>query len=148
VGVLLTTEEVAELVDVKPVQLRVWLAEGKFKPCTTMKSPSSLGAPAARYLFDEEDVRRLAEFVRKQSQGKRKPVQSERFVDDGTLTDFTVTQIASLWQLSPDTIQRMFQDEPDVVTLGDKNPRGKRRRVTLRIPRAVMERVKRRRSNR
>jgi hypothetical protein len=71
----------------------------------------------------------------------------ETFVDNGRQTDFTVAQIASLWQLSTDTIQRLFQDEPGVVTLGNKNPRGKRKRVTLRIPRAVMERVKKRRSN-
>jgi hypothetical protein len=35
-------------------------------------------------------------------------------VDDGRQTDFTVAQIASLWQLSTDTIQRLFQDEPGV----------------------------------
>jgi hypothetical protein len=58
-----------------------------------------------------------------------------------------VSQVASLWRLSRDTIQRLFQDEAGVVVLGDSNPRGKRRRITLRIPRAVMERVKKRRSN-
>jgi hypothetical protein len=70
------------------------------------------------------------------------------FVDDGKQETFTVAQIASLWQLSPDTIQRWFEDEPGVVTSGKKNPRGKRKRITLRIPRAVMERVKKRQSNR
>jgi predicted DNA binding CopG/RHH family protein len=68
-------------------------------------------------------------------------------VDDGTLDKFTVAQIASMWQLSTDTIQRWFEDEPGVIASGEKNPRGKRKRVTLRIPRAVMERVKKRRSN-
>ncbi len=72
---------------------------------------------------------------------------NEPFVDDGKQSDFTVAQIASIWQLSTDTIQRLVQDEPGVITLGNKNPRGKRKRVTLRIPREVMERVKRRRSN-
>jgi predicted DNA binding CopG/RHH family protein len=52
-----------------------------------------------------------------------------------------------MWQLSTDTVQRIFQDEPGVVALGNKNPRGKRKRITLRIPRAVMERVKKTRSN-
>jgi len=78
---------------------------------------------------------------------KRTPAKKDSFVDDGRQETFTVAQVASLWHLSPDTIQRLFHDEPGVVTLGDKNPRGKRRRVTLRIPRAVMDRVKKRRSN-
>jgi hypothetical protein len=79
---------------------------------------------------------------------KRKPTKSEPFVDNGKQETFTVAQIASLWQLSADTIQRWFEDEPGVVTSGNKNPRGKRKRITLRIPRAVMERVKKRQSNR
>ena len=79
---------------------------------------------------------------------KRKPAKDETFVDDGKQETFTVAQIASLWQLSTDTIQRWFEDEPGVVTSGNKNPRGKRKRITLRIPRAVMERVKKRQSNR
>lgn len=78
---------------------------------------------------------------------KRMPANKDSFVDDGKQDTFTVAQIASLWNLSRDTIQRLFQDEPGVVVLGDKNPRGKRRRVTLRVPRAVMDRVKKRRSN-
>ena len=79
--------------------------------------------------------------------GKRKATKSEPFVDEGKQETFTVAQIASLWQLSTDTIQRWFEDEPGVVTSGNKNPRGKRKRVTLRIPREVMQRVKRRMAN-
>src|SRR5277367_3442310 len=78
---------------------------------------------------------------------KRKASKSEPFVDDGKQETLTVAQIASLWQLSTDTIQRWFEDEPGVVASGNKNPRGKRKRVTLRIPREVMERVKRRMAN-
>jgi hypothetical protein len=77
---------------------------------------------------------------------KRKASKEEPFVDDGQDV-FTVAQIASLWQLSTDTIQRWFEDEPGVITSGDKNPRGKRKRITLRIPRSVMECVKRKRAN-
>ena len=76
-----------------------------------------------------------------------RPRAKEPFVDDGEQENFTVAEIASLWRLSTDTIQRIFQEEPGVLPLGDRNPRGKRKRITLRIPRAVMERVKRRRSN-
>jgi len=80
--------------------------------------------------------------------GKRKASKSEPFVDDGKQETFTVAQIASLWQLSTDTIQRIFQDEPGVIPLGNPNSRGKRKRITLRIPRVVMERVKRKRAKR
>jgi hypothetical protein len=69
------------------------------------------------------------------------------FGDDGKQENFTVAEIASLWKLSTDTIQRLFEHEPGVVVLGDKNPRGKRKRITLRIPRQVVERVKKTRSN-
>ncbi len=79
---------------------------------------------------------------------KRKPAKDEPFVDDGKQETFTVAQIASLWQHSTDTIQRMFADEPGVQVIGSKNPRGKRSRTTLRIPRAVMNRVQKRLSNR
>jgi hypothetical protein len=79
---------------------------------------------------------------------KRKATKSEPFVDDGKQETFTVAQIASLWQYSTDTIQRMFADEPGVEVKGAKNPRGKRTRKTLRIPRAVMNRVKKKIANR
>jgi len=79
---------------------------------------------------------------------KRKIGKADLFVDDGLQETFTVAQIASLWQLSTDTIKRMFEGEPGVQALGNKNPRGKRKRITLRIPRAVMERVKKKFSNR
>jgi hypothetical protein len=80
--------------------------------------------------------------------GKRKASKSEPFVDDGKQETFTVAQIASLWQYSTDTIQRLFADEPGVQVIGNKNPCGKRSRTTLRIPRDVMNRVKKRLSNR
>jgi|SRR5271168_1156296 len=79
---------------------------------------------------------------------KRKATKSEPFVDDGKQEAFTVAQIASLWQYSTDTVQRLFADEPGVQVIGSKNPRGKRSRTTLRIPRAVMNRVQKRLSNR
>lgn len=77
----------------------------------------------------------------------REETEGAPFVDDGTQQTFTVAQVASLWQLSTDTIRRIFEDEPGVLVQGNRNPRGKRKRITLRIPRHVMERVRKRRSN-
>jgi hypothetical protein len=93
------------------------------------------------YVFGSDEAEKPARAA------KRKATKSEPFIDDGTLDTFTVAQIASLWPLSTDTIQRWFEDEPGVIASGDKNPRGKRKRITLRIPRSVLERVKRKRMN-
>lgn len=57
---------------------------------------------------------------------------------------YSVAEVAVLWQLSADTIRRLFADEPGVLAMA--NPRGKHRRryATLRIPETVLARVHRR----
>ena len=151
---LFSSDEAADLANVKPAILRVWLQTGKFKTDHWARY-QELGGPVTSYDFTEQDISRLIEFAASQpdpfaaatGRGKRNSSKQDPFVDDGKQENFTVAQVASLWRLSRDTIQRLFQDEPGVVALGEKNPRGKRRRVTLRIPRSVMDRVKKRRSN-
>jgi hypothetical protein len=59
---------------------------------------------------------------------------------------YSVAEIAALWNLSSDVIRRLFRDEPDVLVIGDSNPRHKRRYVTLAIPESVVVRVHRSRS--
>ena len=54
---------------------------------------------------------------------------------------FTPAELARIWQLSENSIRRLFQDEPGVFTLGDPTPRRKRGYTTLRIPQSVAERV-------
>jgi hypothetical protein len=50
-----------------------------------------------------------------------------------------------MWNLSPDKVRRLFENESGVVVLGDEVPnRGKRRYRTLLIPESVVERVHRR----
>jgi hypothetical protein len=141
--VLLTTSEAAEPADVKPSQLKVWLKTDKFKPSAHITPANAPGETT--YYFTEADVKRLMEFAG--TEKKRKPTKDDGFTEDGKQETFTVSEIASMWKFSTDTVQRMFEDEQGVVVLGNPNPRGKRRRITLRIPRAVMERVKKRRSN-
>jgi len=54
---------------------------------------------------------------------------------------YTVIEIAAMWNLSKDSVRRIFQNEPGVLVLGDR-PNGRKRRYTmLRIPRSVLERV-------
>ena len=54
---------------------------------------------------------------------------------------YAVTEIAEMWNLSPDKVRELFENEPGVLVLGERSPRHKRRYVTLRIPRSVLERV-------
>lgn len=49
-------------------------------------------------------------------------------------------ELAKLWTLSPDSIRRLFANEPDVVRLGRQKP-GKRRYSSMRIPASVAARV-------
>lgn len=57
---------------------------------------------------------------------------------------YAVTEIAEMWNLSPDKVREIFEDEPGVLVIGDRSPRRKRRYVTLRIPHSVLQRVHRR----
>lgn len=54
---------------------------------------------------------------------------------------YTAQELAALWKLSPDSIRRLFQDEPGVFRLGAAMRRGKRGYQTLRIPASVAARV-------
>jgi hypothetical protein len=54
---------------------------------------------------------------------------------------YSVNELAILWNLSKQTIRRLFQDEPDVVRIGENDVRHKRTYVTLRIPESVARRV-------
>jgi hypothetical protein len=59
---------------------------------------------------------------------------------------FTPKELAAMWQLSENSIRRLFQDEQGVFVMGDSNPRGKRGYSTIRIPEAVALRVWRERT--
>ena len=54
---------------------------------------------------------------------------------------YAVTEIAEMWHLSADKVRELFESEPGVLVIGERNPRRKRRYVTLRIPHSVLERV-------
>jgi hypothetical protein len=54
---------------------------------------------------------------------------------------YAVIEVADMWNLSPDKVRELFEYEPGVLVLGDRNPRHKRRYLTLRIPQRVLQRV-------
>jgi hypothetical protein len=61
----------------------------------------------------------------------------------------TVSEIAVAWKLSPDTIQRWFNEEPNVMVIESDTPKRNRRKTkrTLRIPVSVRDRVWRKKIN-
>src|SRR5208337_1835291 len=54
---------------------------------------------------------------------------------------YAVAEIAEMWNLSPDKVRELFEHEPGVLVIGERNPRHKRRYLTLRIPQTVLQRV-------
>lgn len=60
---------------------------------------------------------------------------------------YSVAEVAAMWNVSPDAVRRIFQNEHGVLVFGETRPKyGRRRYVTLRIPGSVLERVHRRMS--
>ena len=53
---------------------------------------------------------------------------------------FSVGELASLWDLSEQTI-RMFAGEPGVIVWGHTESRFRRGYITMRIPESVVQRV-------
>jgi hypothetical protein len=56
---------------------------------------------------------------------------------------YSVSELAKLWNLSENTIRRMFENEPGVLLWASQAKRFKRAYTTLRIPESVMLRVHR-----
>jgi hypothetical protein len=56
---------------------------------------------------------------------------------------YTVAEIGALWNLSIDSVRKLFRNEPGVLAIGTIRARGKRQYLTLRIPASVLERVHR-----
>jgi hypothetical protein len=54
---------------------------------------------------------------------------------------YTVAEIAEQWRVSPDTVRRLFENEPGVIVISNSKP-GKRPYRTLRIPQSVVDRVR------
>jgi hypothetical protein len=160
-------KQAAKLAGITEALLALWIEQGRVKP-THVLSTAHVKVPGrppgeelfgfGRFMFDDaaiEQIRKLAENGNGQQDKSRtgshssgeKSQRRGRSAKPSPDAEFlTVQQIAERWELSPDTITRIFRDEPGVIPLGKENPRGKRKRVTLRIPVEVVERVKRKRA--
>ena len=60
---------------------------------------------------------------------------------------FTAKEVAEEWNLSLDTIYRLFLNEPGVLIIVSEKKKYRRTRRTLRIPESVKNRVYRRLQN-
>jgi len=56
-------------------------------------------------------------------------------------------ELAALWNLSPDTVRRLFEREAGVLVIDHTKSSARRRYRTLRIPESVALRVHRRMTN-
>ena len=54
---------------------------------------------------------------------------------------FTVAEVSALWQLSPDTVRKIFRNQPGVLKLGSPEKGRKRGYISLRIPESVLQKV-------
>ncbi len=69
-------------------------------------------------------------------------------LDEAAEIHLEVKQVAALWGMSDEAVRKLFRDEPGVLKIGRQESQGrKRRKVTLRIPLSVVQRVHRRLSN-
>ena len=54
---------------------------------------------------------------------------------------YSIPEVASLWNLSQDTVRRIFRDVPGVLKIVRPETKRKRAYITLRIPQSVLERA-------
>ena len=82
--------------------------------------------------------------------GNAAKLEIDRRVGESRLFErhFSLAELAEAWNLSEDTVRRMFEREPDVLIFENPEKASERRRRTIRIPESVAERVYRRLSTR
>lgn len=56
---------------------------------------------------------------------------------------FTIREVSEMWQLSDDTVRKLFRSETGVLAVGSEESRFKRGYVTLLIPESVVKLVHR-----
>lgn len=54
---------------------------------------------------------------------------------------YSVQELADIWNLSEDTIRRLFREEPGVLRISATHDQRKRHYVVLRLPESVVIRV-------
>lgn len=154
-------KQAAQKVGISEGLLVLWIAVGKFKPSVELSSTSKGLTGRAKQAFEsfasgpneealgwnrfaltDEDIVRLGEMVEKTSEKKAK---TESAHVRGT--DYSVAEVAALWNVGVDKVRELFENEPDVIKLKNPAKRGKRAYTTLRIPESVESRIRRKLSS-
>jgi hypothetical protein len=154
-----TIKQAAAKVGISEGLLILWISTGKFKPSIELSTRNHglTGTPKMaleafagpdgeafgwnRFLLTAEDVKRLSAMVEQTAERKaREPAHVPG-------RHYTAKQLAVEWGMSPDTIRKLFEDEPGVLRHGkNTSRRGKRRYLSIRIPEEVAQRIHNRRS--
>jgi hypothetical protein len=92
---LLTLKQAADFAGVPLKRIRACIVAGELSPI-----PLGGAGEHRTYYFTQENELRLKLLATT----AEKRLKDEPFVDDGKQTDFTVAQVAALWQLSSDTV--------------------------------------------
>jgi hypothetical protein len=158
---MLNLKQAAEQVGIGEGLLILWIAVGKFKPSIELNSTSKGLTGKAKQAFDsfaggpneqalgwnrfsltDKDIERLRKMVEATAEPKAKtgPAHVKG-------TDYSVAEVAALWNVGVDKIREVFENEPDVIKLKNPAKRGKRAYTTLRIPESVESRIRRKLSS-
>jgi len=153
--------QAAKRAGIDPDLLAHWVKIGLVSPTIQVNLGVPVGARVSspeHWKFDTDaiaDIRHQVRLAAKPANGGSRTDSREPRVNGARTTAntttsaefYSVADVAAMWKLSPDTIRRLFADEPGVITLGDgRASRGRRKRITLRIPKEILERVKRKRA--
>jgi AraC-like DNA-binding protein len=74
---------------------------------------------------------------------EKKAVQSEGLHSVALERHYSVSEVATLWEISEKTVRRLFDEEDGVLKWGSSETLHKRRYQSLRIPQSVLIRVHR-----
>jgi len=130
-------KEAAEMAGMLPARLLELVRSGAVRP--TIEVSGDISACG----FSDEGIVALSKLA--EPEERKTPKPSKVFRPDVEGGPYKVKDLSEAWGLSEDTLRRIFVKEPEVLKVGDKNPKKhKRSYQSLRIPHAVAMRVYRR----
>jgi hypothetical protein len=140
-------EQSAKMAGISEEILVLWVSTGKFKPSIELKGsiPGQSQSPFGYHRFSctEDDIKRIRALAEQTAEPTPNPAKGQS-KEHAKGTDYTVRELAKLWQFSPDKVRELFENEPGVLKIKNPRKKGKRAYTTLRIPEPVAERVRRR----
>src|SRR5208282_3464437 len=130
-------EQSAKMAGISEEILILWISTGKFKPSIELKGaiPGQEKSPFGWHRFSctESDIEKLRALAEQTAESTPKPTKGAA-KDHVKGTDYTVQELAKLWQFSADKVRELFENEPGVLKIKNPPKKGKRAYTTLRIP--------------